>query len=339
MTGTRPSHYLAVRDLASTALKLAPSVNLCQSLGTSHCWVHGPGSAIRIRGRASLGRSTRSGSTTCVTELLVAGGQLKLFKEIAEAVASNGWVVLRYDKRTCHPDGSPGHTHCSTSNIGRIDLGNLSIEDFVQDAVAALGLVAARPEVSAALGLAVIGHSQGAFPVGPMAAAAVPAVNKLVMLMGPSLPIDQIMLDQISRFSSPAAANEMRPAFAALNSAVAAGSDGANIDTTALGAGAATGVFWTSWLRTTAPAAVGDVLGRLAARGVDIAALNSPADVQVYEAAYEDMQATVRALHQVIALLLAARCQGFWEQPLTCSVLADGRRGLAHIPRPGGVPC
>lgn len=229
--------------------------------------------------------------------LQLPGGSFAPFQQIAETLAGAGWVVYRYDKRTCHPDGTAGHDHC-TNNIASLNVPAMRIEDFVSDAVAALELVAGRREVSITDGLAVIGHSQGAFPVGPLAAAAYPAVNKLAMLMGPSLPIDQIYLDQISRFQSPAAADVMRPAFDALNAAIANGDDPAAIDTSSLGAGANTGAFWASWMRATAPTQVSTVLSSLVARGVKLLALNSPDDVQVYPAAYEDMQTQIGRLRQ-----------------------------------------
>jgi hypothetical protein len=180
--------------------------------------------------------------------------------------------VLRYDKRTCHPDGSAAHEKC-TDNLAALDLSAIVIDDFVADAAAALRRLAAHGLVQPA-GLTVIGHSQGAFPVGPMAAAAVPAVGQLVLLMGPGLPIDQIYLEQIAAAGGPAAVDAMRPAFAALNAAAAGGADGDGIDTTALGGGADAGRFWVSWLRATSDRHFAAVLRALSMRGVRMLAVN-----------------------------------------------------------------
>jgi len=86
------------------------------------------------------------------------GLTVEVFVDLAEALQDAGYAVLRYDKRTCGPFNG------LCSNGYPTPEPDVSVHDFVNDAIAALTWLGAQEAVDPA-GLAVIGHSQGAeFP-------------------------------------------------------------------------------------------------------------------------------------------------------------------------------
>lgn len=113
----------------------------------------------------------------------------KPFRVVADYVAPRGYAVLRCDDR-----GVGG----STGDAGAQDFGG-----SVADVCAMARWLAAHPAVDAER-LVLVGHSEG----GLVAAAAAPAagVRAVVMLAGPSLPIERLLHDQARAISTEAGA-------------------------------------------------------------------------------------------------------------------------------------
>ncbi|MEZ4370283.1 MAG: alpha/beta fold hydrolase [Polyangiaceae bacterium] len=77
-----------------------------------------------------------------------------VFKQLAQFLGEQGFVVLRYDKRSCANCYKEAFKHAT------VDFTQFRFSDFADDARDALDFVASRPEVDASR-LVVIGHSQG----------------------------------------------------------------------------------------------------------------------------------------------------------------------------------
>ncbi len=112
------------------------------------------------------------------------GFQIPVFDEIAEVLADQGFVLLRYDKRSCGPFNG-----CADS--GYVLDPATTVESFIGDAVDAVDYLAARPAVDPQR-LFVIGHSQGGTFV-PSVLEARPQVRAGVMLSANHRPIDAIL--------------------------------------------------------------------------------------------------------------------------------------------------
>ncbi len=117
-------------------------------------------------------------------------GSTKIFKDLAEGLASAGIAVLRYDKRTFR------HGDRLTSAI-TID------EEVLDDAVAAVRVLAARPEVDPGR-LFVIGHSLGG-QLAPEIAVRAGNVAGAVLLAPPGRPPWDILLTQMRYLRAPRA--------------------------------------------------------------------------------------------------------------------------------------
>jgi pimeloyl-ACP methyl ester carboxylesterase len=104
----------------------------------------------------------------------------KVFLVLADALNRAGIAVLRYDKR----------------GIGQStgDYANATTTDFTADAIAAVNWLKTRPEVDKAH-VGVIGHSEGGL-IAPTVAVSDPSVGFIVLMAGPGLPGDQILLLQ-----------------------------------------------------------------------------------------------------------------------------------------------
>jgi hypothetical protein len=100
--------------------------------------------------------------------------------------------VLRYDDRGVGK--STGKFAPATS------------EDFAGDAWAAWQVLAARPEIDAKR-IGLLGHSEGGL-IAPMLAAAHPEIAFVIMLGGPGVPGDQIMLAQATAIMKASGAPE-----------------------------------------------------------------------------------------------------------------------------------
>ncbi len=79
------------------------------------------------------------------------GFDVAAFRELAHALASAGFVVIRYDKRTC-TEKEGCHNHYPEADVG--------FDDVEEDAQAAIDWLRARPEVDRGA-LFLVGHSLG----------------------------------------------------------------------------------------------------------------------------------------------------------------------------------
>lgn len=106
----------------------------------------------------------------------------KLFLVLADHLSSQGIAVLRYDKR----------------GIGKstgVYKGATSL-DFASDAEAAVQFLRSRTEVSARH-IGIIGHSEGGL-IAPVVASRDPAIGFVVMLAGPGVRGELLMVEQLA---------------------------------------------------------------------------------------------------------------------------------------------
>ncbi|WP_237078153.1 alpha/beta hydrolase family protein [Myxococcus xanthus] len=116
-------------------------------------------------------------------------GPNALFKDLAEGLSSRGIAVLRYDKRTFQ------YKEPFASGI--------SIDDeVVVDAVSAMGVLKARPEVDAAR-VFVVGHSLGALLAPEIALRSAPVAGA-VLLAPPGRPMWELIPAQLRYLGAPA---------------------------------------------------------------------------------------------------------------------------------------
>ncbi len=111
-------------------------------------------------------------------------GGTKVFRDLAGGLAARGVVVLRYEKRT--------KVHATRMK----DLPVTVKEEVVDDALAAIALLRAQPEVDAKR-VAVLGHSLGGM-LAPRIAAGDPALAGLVILAGNTRPLDVLASEQVA---------------------------------------------------------------------------------------------------------------------------------------------
>jgi hypothetical protein len=110
-------------------------------------------------------------------------GGTKVFRDLAGGLAARGVVVLRYEKRT------------KVHGARMKDLPVTVKEEVVDDALAAIALLRAQPEVDAQR-VAVLGHSLGGM-LAPRIAAGDPALAGLVILAGNTRPLDVLASEQV----------------------------------------------------------------------------------------------------------------------------------------------
>ena len=227
---------------------------------------------------------------------------------VAETLSDAGFAVLRYDKRTCAP--ANGHPRC-TSNLASVDEPTLTIQDFRDDALAALRVLKAHPGVRRT-GLAVIGHSQGATPVAPMVCATDIDVSHCVLLMGHGVPIDEVMVRQYTALGQTVQANSYATKFATLRQKISVSPlwrwplDGDPTTNRAqLAASVAdvnpmpdgsTSLFWATWIRATETASLRETLGTFTRRGGRLLSVNSVADFNCNEAEFHPLRDLVSEL-------------------------------------------
>ena len=114
--------------------------------------------------------------------------QVDTFVDLAEGLAAAGFVVLRYDKRTC------GTFNGLCDNGYPPPPSDVLVSDFMADAGAALDYLGQRSEVDAGQ-LVAAGHSQGASFV-PILMASRDDIAAGLMLAGPYRPIYELLLYQ-----------------------------------------------------------------------------------------------------------------------------------------------
>jgi dienelactone hydrolase len=115
-------------------------------------------------------------------------GGVRPLKDLAEGLSSKGFVVLRYDKRTLT------HGARMTGDIGLE-------EEVLADAVAAVALLKARPEVDPSR-VFVVGHSLGAL-LAPEVAVRTSPVAGAVLLAPPGRKPWALVVDQLRHVGAP----------------------------------------------------------------------------------------------------------------------------------------
>jgi hypothetical protein len=114
----------------------------------------------------------------------------KPFRDLAEGLASQGIAVLRYDKRT------KVYSEQMTALADQITVQ----EEVIDDALTGLELLRSRPEIDPQ-GLYLLGHSLGGM-LAPRIASQSPDLAGLIILAGPTRPLEDIILDQVAYLSS-----------------------------------------------------------------------------------------------------------------------------------------
>ena len=109
----------------------------------------------------------------------------KSFAVIADDLTRKGIAVLRYDDRGVGK---------STGNFQ-----NSSTEDFANDVRSAIEFLKTRPEIDQTK-LGLIGHSEGGM-IAPMVAVNNNQVKFIVLMAGAGTPIDELLVEQSTRYS------------------------------------------------------------------------------------------------------------------------------------------
>jgi hypothetical protein len=112
-------------------------------------------------------------------------GPNRMFKDLAQGLASRGVVVLRYEKRA-HKYGAK-----STDDEAAFTVK----EEVMDDAASAVAVAATLPEVDRTR-IFLAGHSEGGY-LAPRMAAAIPAIKGIILLAGNVRPIEELMVEQI----------------------------------------------------------------------------------------------------------------------------------------------
>jgi len=120
----------------------------------------------------------------------------KPFLVIADYLSRNGIEVLRYDERGV---GKSKGSFAAATTL-----------DFADDAEAAVAFLSSRSEVDASR-LGICGHSQGAI-VAPLVAARNKSVHFIVVLAGPGVRGDELLLQQNAALARASGADEKRVA-------------------------------------------------------------------------------------------------------------------------------
>jgi len=106
----------------------------------------------------------------------------KPFKVLADYLTRNGIIVLRYDDRGVGK--SAGSFEKAT------------IDDFSKDALSALDFLKKQPDVDINK-IGIIGHSEGGLIANLLAGQGVPNVSFIVTLAAPTIPIRDLMVEQL----------------------------------------------------------------------------------------------------------------------------------------------
>lgn len=110
-------------------------------------------------------------------------GPNPIFLELSNALSNDGFVVLRYDKRGVGKSGGNART--------------LTRDDLLDDARAAISFVRALHEVDPKR-VFVLGHSEGGELAPSLAAGGAP-LRGIALMAPPAIPLDQILVQQMSR--------------------------------------------------------------------------------------------------------------------------------------------
>jgi len=110
----------------------------------------------------------------------------KPFRDLAWGLASQGIAVLRYNKRT----------KVYAASLKR-ERDTLTVkEEVIDDALSAVALLRARPEIDTQQ-IFVLGHSLGGY-LAPRIGEADPQIRGLIILAGSARPLEDVILDQMT---------------------------------------------------------------------------------------------------------------------------------------------
>lgn len=116
-------------------------------------------------------------------------GQNKIFKDLAEGLASRGIAVLRYDKRT------------KVYAEKMASMQNLTVrEETIDDALFAAAFLRQQPEIDARR-IFLLGHSLGGY-LAPRIARADPKLAGIIILAGNTRPLEDLILEQVEYLAS-----------------------------------------------------------------------------------------------------------------------------------------
>jgi len=124
-----------------------------------------------------------------VLQLVNFGFSIPVFTEISQALVENGIAAFSYDKRTCGK-----FNNCADNNYPQPDALNVTIEDFIEDALAAVVYLQSRSDIA---DVVVVGHSQSGQFV-PILLERNPSIASGVILAGPFSSIDIVLADQLA---------------------------------------------------------------------------------------------------------------------------------------------
>jgi hypothetical protein len=114
-------------------------------------------------------------------------GPNKPFRDLAWGLASQGIAVLRYEKRTRQ------HASQFTEEV----LAELTVqEETIDDALAAVALLRQTKDIDPTR-IYLLGHSLGGY-VAPRMGAADPQIAGLIIMAGPTRPLEEITLEQVT---------------------------------------------------------------------------------------------------------------------------------------------
>lgn len=184
-----PAQTREVR-IASGPLSLAGTVQVPKGSGRRPAVVLLHGSGPQSRDSALAGQLAMSFGCT-----------IDLFEELADGLEAAGFVVLRYDKRTCGP-----FNDCADNGYPPPGLMHTAGE-LIADAAAAIRWLAAQPEVDPAR-IYAVGHSEGGVLV-PRLLTDVAELRGGVLLATPHAPIDRVLEAQLERVTSVLTAQRM----------------------------------------------------------------------------------------------------------------------------------
>jgi dienelactone hydrolase len=194
-------------------------------------------------------------------------GPNKIFLQIAHALSNRGYVVLRYDKRGVAKSG------------GRPYLQNAR-DLLLADARAAVTFAAAQSEIDPRR-IVVLGHSEGA-ELAPSLAITDRTVHAIALLGAPALPLDQVLVKQVTRGLTGPAYEKAYAAIAKENARVAA-SDAPD----------------DAWLRSSF---LEDPAKEIARVPCPILILQGGNDLQIYPADMPRLVNAARAAHRAITV-------------------------------------
>ena len=184
-TGCRAHPRVAVREVEVGITSSLVSKGIGTLLGTMSVpdGLEGPRPAVLLVGGSGPTDRDAMMDGDLVTRLSEPFG---LFKALADHLALQGLVVLRYDKRSC-----------AACYGRRVDWESFEFSDYVTDARDAVEWLSGRPEVNPRA-IVIVGHSQGG-QLAPLIASGDDRIAGVVMLAGTSQTLNAVSIEQLER--------------------------------------------------------------------------------------------------------------------------------------------